>query len=177
MKYHILCQQSTHFHSCPPQPNRCPRYPRGTTMSIRNALCAPCDKNPQKAIAYAWFTSIVMVMVAFICACASAAHSDGEGSASLGFAAVWTVREPRGPEMRRGGIGVCDMGSLVVSSDTVVQSSSGSCRCCCCLHKLKPFRSPLTVLLYLQIIRTGPTDPVQVSTAAVFRRCRLACTY
>ncbi|CAM9390155.1 unnamed protein product [Ectocarpus sp. 6 AP-2014] len=60
-------------------------------MSIRNALCAPCDKNPQKAIAYAWFTSIVMVMVAFICACASAAHSDGDGSASLGFAAVWTV--------------------------------------------------------------------------------------
>lgn len=64
-------------------------------MSIRNALCAPCDKNPQKAIAYAWFTSIVMVMVAFICACATAAHNDGEGSASLGFAAVWTVSEAR----------------------------------------------------------------------------------
>lgn len=62
-------------------------------MSIRNALCAPCDKNPQKAIAYAWFTSIVMVIVAFICACAAAGHSDGEGSASLGFAAVWTVSE------------------------------------------------------------------------------------
>lgn len=60
-------------------------------MSIRNALCAPCDKNPQKAIAYAWFTSIVMVVVAFICACAAAGKSGGDGSVSLGFAAVWTV--------------------------------------------------------------------------------------
>lgn len=82
---------STHS---PPPPPVCPSFPthRRPTMSIRNALCAPCDKNPQKAIAYAWFTSIVMVMVAFICACAAAAHSDGDGSASLGFAAVWTVR-------------------------------------------------------------------------------------
>lgn len=62
-------------------------------MSIRNALCAPCDKNPQKAIAYAWFTSIVFVVIAFICACATTGQNTGEGSASLGFAAIWTVRE------------------------------------------------------------------------------------
>lgn len=54
-------------------------------------LCATCDKNPQKAIAYAWFTSIVFVVVAFICACAATGKNGGDGSASLGFAAIWTV--------------------------------------------------------------------------------------
>ncbi|CAM9226646.1 unnamed protein product [Choristocarpus tenellus] len=60
-------------------------------MGIRNALCGPCDKNPQKAIAYAWFTSIVIVVIAFICACAAVAHSGTSGSGALDFAAIWTV--------------------------------------------------------------------------------------
>ncbi|CAM9907907.1 unnamed protein product [Discosporangium mesarthrocarpum] len=60
-------------------------------MGIRNALCGPCDKNPQKAIAYAWFTSIVIVVIAFICACAFTAHSGGYGSGALEFSAIWTV--------------------------------------------------------------------------------------
>jgi hypothetical protein len=41
-------------------------------MALRDNLCAPCARNPQKAIAYAWFTSIILVAIAFICACVAA---------------------------------------------------------------------------------------------------------
>jgi hypothetical protein len=37
-------------------------------MGIRDGVCAPCARNPQKAIAYAWFASIILVVLAFICA-------------------------------------------------------------------------------------------------------------
>ncbi|CAM9501467.1 unnamed protein product [Phaeothamnion confervicola] len=61
-------------------------------VNMRNSICAPCDKSPQKSIAYAWFLSIILVLIAFICACAAAASQGAATSdTALGFAVVWTV--------------------------------------------------------------------------------------
>ncbi|KAG5190373.1 hypothetical protein JKP88DRAFT_197319 [Tribonema minus] len=64
-------------------------------MGIRDNVCAPCARNPQKAIAYAWFTSIILVAIAFVCACVAASKQEGvdavKGSKSLAFASIWTA--------------------------------------------------------------------------------------
>ena len=55
------------------------------------APAAPARARARRFVAYAWFTSILLVLASFFAAAVVADRHRGKGTGGLGFAAVWTT--------------------------------------------------------------------------------------
>ncbi|EGB07151.1 hypothetical protein AURANDRAFT_65094 [Aureococcus anophagefferens] len=65
--------------------------PGATAARPPRAPAPPARARARRFVAYAWFTSILLVLASFFAAAVVADRHRGKGTGGLGFAAVWTT--------------------------------------------------------------------------------------